>query len=186
MAEPLIVDQVRAGSSPVDRAKLQRLGARQGEIGKYLKEAQVFRELGSIGQRSLGQTICRREGVAPSKKSRCRCPLFPGAWCYARCVNAYTIRAMKHIGEQALEVEMRAVHGWMCEVSFDYNLGEAADGEKIYPSPEDMREHEYVNETDYRPIEVVTMAKADFDELVAKAGIDPATIRSSNIVFPQS
>jgi hypothetical protein len=77
---------------------------------------------------------------------------------------------------------MRAVHGWMCKVGFDYDLGEAADGTRIYPSLEDLRERlQCVNEKEHRPVEVVTMSREDFDELVAKAGIDPATIRGSNI-----
>jgi len=77
---------------------------------------------------------------------------------------------------------MRAIHGWICKVGFDYELGEAADGERIYPSFEDLRERsKCIDENDHRPVEVVTMSVEDFDELVARAGIDPKSIRGSNI-----
>lgn len=77
---------------------------------------------------------------------------------------------------------MRAIHGWICKVGFDYELGEAADGERIYPSLEDLRERcKCINEDEHRPVEVVTMSKEDFDDLVAKAGINLETIRGSNI-----
>jgi hypothetical protein len=79
---------------------------------------------------------------------------------------------------------MRAVHGWMCAIDFDYDLGEAADGTRIFPSEEELHEYRKCttgSDKDHQGVEVVTMSKADFEELVAKAGIDSATIRGSNI-----
>lgn len=78
---------------------------------------------------------------------------------------------------------MRAIPGWMCYVDFSCELGEASGGTTIYASEEDLRENrKCVNSGDKwcTPTEVVTMSKEDFLELVEKAGIDPAAIRSSN------
>jgi len=75
---------------------------------------------------------------------------------------------------------MRAIPGWMCAVDFVYELGEAADGNKIYPSEEDLRKyHDCVDHCGIE--EVVTLSKKDFLELVTKAGIDFESIRQSNI-----
>ena len=79
---------------------------------------------------------------------------------------------------------MRAIPGWMCGVDFSCELGEANGGNTIYPSEENLRENrKCVNSGDKycAPQEVVTMSKEDFLELVEKSGIDPATIRASNI-----
>jgi len=68
----------------------------------------------------------------------------------------------------------------MCAIDFDYELGEAMGGNTIYPSEENLRKnHPFVDKCGVA--EVITMSKADFNELVIKAGIDPQTIRSSNI-----
>jgi hypothetical protein len=75
---------------------------------------------------------------------------------------------------------MRAVPGWMCAIDFSCELGEALGGNTIYPSLEDLRKHhECLDSCGFE--EVVTVSKEDFIEMVAKAGIDPKTIRSSNI-----
>ena len=79
---------------------------------------------------------------------------------------------------------MRAVLGWMCAVDFDYELGEAADGTTIFASVEDL--HKYrrctaIGVEDHRGVEVVTMSKKDFTDLVKRSGIDPTTISDSNI-----
>jgi hypothetical protein len=75
---------------------------------------------------------------------------------------------------------MRAVPGWMCAVDFDWELGEAKGGNRIYASEKDLREHhDCVDKCGIQ--EVVTMSKEDFDELVEKSGIDTSTIRTSNI-----
>lgn len=79
---------------------------------------------------------------------------------------------------------MRAVHGWMCYTDFSCELGEASGGTSIYASEEDLREcRECVNCGDKwcSPTEVVTVSKEDFLALVEKSGIDPATIRGSNV-----
>ena len=81
---------------------------------------------------------------------------------------------------------MHAIPGWMCGVDFSCELGEANGGNTIYPSEENLRANrECVNSSEPEdkmcyPVEVVTMSKEDFLELVEKAGIDPAAIRSSN------
>jgi|FreactcultureFD7_1027221.scaffolds.fasta_scaffold44156_1 hypothetical protein len=78
---------------------------------------------------------------------------------------------------------MRAVPGWMCAIDFSYELGEALGGNTIYPSLEDLRKHhECLDFCGFE--EVVTMSKEDFIELVAKAGIDPKTIRGSSNIGP--
>jgi hypothetical protein len=72
----------------------------------------------------------------------------------------------------------------MCAVDFDYELGGAADGATIYPSEEELHEYRKCtagSDRDHQGVEVVTMSKEDFTELVKKAGIDPAIIRGSNI-----
>lgn len=81
---------------------------------------------------------------------------------------------------------MRAIPGWMCGVDFSCELGEANGGNTIYPSEENLRANRTcVNSSAEEdkmcyPVEVVTMSKEDFLELVEKAGIDPSAIRSSN------
>jgi hypothetical protein len=78
---------------------------------------------------------------------------------------------------------MHAIPGWMCGVDFSCELGEANGGNTVYPSEENLRANrKCVNSRDEWccPVEVVTMSKVDFLELVEKAGIDPAEIRSSN------
>ena len=78
---------------------------------------------------------------------------------------------------------MRAIPGRMRYVDFSCELGEASGGTTIYASEEDLRENrKCVNSGDKwcTPTEVVTMSKEDFLELVEKAGLDPAAIRSSN------
>jgi hypothetical protein len=72
----------------------------------------------------------------------------------------------------------------MCYIDFSCELGEASGGNIIYPSEENLRANRNcVNSGDKwcSPTEVVTMSKEDFLELVGMAGIDPATIRASNI-----
>lgn len=77
---------------------------------------------------------------------------------------------------------MRAVHGWMCGVDFGYELGEALGGTTIFESKEDLnRCRKCTAGRDHHPVEVVTMSKEDFMELVEKSGIDPASIYASNI-----
>lgn len=79
---------------------------------------------------------------------------------------------------------MRAVPGWMCYTDFSCELGEAAGGNSIYASEEDLRKHrKCVNSREKwcAPTEVVTMSKEDFLELVENSGIDPASIYASNI-----
>jgi hypothetical protein len=79
---------------------------------------------------------------------------------------------------------MRAVPGWMCKVDFDYELGEALGGTTLFSSKEDLnrcRKCTAGKDKDHRPVEVVTMSKEDFLELVEKSGIDPASIYASNI-----
>lgn len=79
---------------------------------------------------------------------------------------------------------MRAVPGWMCKVDFDYELGEAMGGTTIFADEEDLHECRKCtsgHDKDHRPVEVVTLSKEDFMELVEKSGIDPASIRSSNV-----
>jgi hypothetical protein len=67
----------------------------------------------------------------------------------------------------------------MCAIDFSCELGEASGGNTIYPSLEDLRKHhQWLDHCGFE--EVVTMSREDFNELVAKAGIDPKTIRSSN------
>jgi hypothetical protein len=81
---------------------------------------------------------------------------------------------------------MHAIPGWMCGVDFSCELGEANGGNTIYPSEENLRANrKCVNSSEPEdkmcyPVEVVTMSKDDFLELVEKAGIDPSEIRSSN------
>jgi hypothetical protein len=71
----------------------------------------------------------------------------------------------------------------MCAIDFSYELGEALGGNTIYPSLEDLRKHhECLDFCGFE--EVVTMSKEDFIELVAKAGIDPKTIRGSSNIGP--
>lgn len=75
---------------------------------------------------------------------------------------------------------MRAISGWMCYVDFSCELGEANGGNTIYPSEENCRANRTCLE-ECGVAEVVTMSKEDFLELVEKSGIDPATIRRSNV-----
>jgi hypothetical protein len=75
---------------------------------------------------------------------------------------------------------MRAVPGWMCAIDFSCELGEVSGGNKIYPSLADLRKHhDCLDKCGSQ--EVVTMSKEDFKTLVEKSGIDPATIRASNL-----
>ena len=79
---------------------------------------------------------------------------------------------------------MRAVPGWMCEVDFDYELGEAAGGTSIFATEEDLHRYRKCTageDANHVPVEVATMSKEDFMELVEKSGIDPETIRTSNL-----
>jgi hypothetical protein len=79
---------------------------------------------------------------------------------------------------------MHAIPGWMCGVDFDYELGEALGGTSIFESKEDLntcRTCTVGDNQDHVPVEVVTMSKEDFLELVEESGIDLATITKSNI-----
>ena len=70
---------------------------------------------------------------------------------------------------------MHAIPGWMCGVDFSCELGEANGGNTVYPSEENLRANrKCVNSGDEWccPVEVVTMSKVDFLELVEKAGVD--------------
>ena len=82
---------------------------------------------------------------------------------------------------------MRAVPGWMCQVDWDYELGEAAGGNRIFASQEDLkrcRKCTAGDDEEHIPQEVVTMSKEDFLELIEKSGVDRSTIYSSNIGEP--
>lgn len=79
---------------------------------------------------------------------------------------------------------MRAVPGWMCGVDFSCELGEALGGTTIFASEDDLHECRKCTvgrDKDHYGVEVVTMSKEDFTELVKKSGIDPTSIRSSNL-----
>jgi len=79
---------------------------------------------------------------------------------------------------------MRAVCGWMCAVDFDYELGEASGGATIFSSEKDLHEHRRCTTAEdaaHKGVEVVTLSKEDFNVLVEKSGIDPMTIRASNL-----
>ena len=79
---------------------------------------------------------------------------------------------------------MRAIPGWMCAIDFECELGEAMGGTTIFASEDDLHECRKctsMGSKEHRGVEVVTMSKEDFKELVEKSGIDPATIRASNI-----
>ena len=70
--------------------------------------------------------------------------------------------------------KLKVCYGWMCAVDFDFELGEAAGGNKIYPSKEDLMERrKCVSEEskEHRPVEVVTVSKEDFESLIVLAGI---------------
>ena len=72
----------------------------------------------------------------------------------------------------------------MCEVDFDWELGQALGGNKIYPSKENLMEcRKCCAEEDdiHKPIETVTMSKEDFLELIKKAKINPSEIKDSYI-----
>ena len=52
--------------------------------------------------------------------------------------------------------------GWMDSVSFDYELGHALNGEKIYASEEDLRKHSTCIDTDgYSTVKRVYIFDAD-------------------------
>lgn len=82
------------------------------------------------------------------------------------------------------KVELRAVPGWMCDVDFTWELGEAAGGTTIFASEEDLRRCRKCTTFDneeHAAVEVFTMSKEDYLQLLEKAGIDPNDVRASNI-----
>jgi hypothetical protein len=80
--------------------------------------------------------------------------------------------------------KLKVCYGWMCGVDFDFELGEAAGGNKIYPSKEDLMERrKCVSEEskEHRPVKVVTVSKEDFESLIALAGIKEEDLITSAV-----
>jgi hypothetical protein len=76
--------------------------------------------------------------------------------------------------------KFRAIPGWMCKVDFDFELGEASGGNKVYASEEDLKRHAAcVSECGMA--EVVVMSAEDFRALSLAANITSDDIYSSNL-----
>ena len=70
----------------------------------------------------------------------------------------------------------------MCKVDFDWELGEASGGNKVYASRQDLLKHRKCTTDPYHsPVEVVTLSKEDFDVLWATSTIAEEELYQSNI-----
>ena len=78
-------------------------------------------------------------------------------------------------------MNIRAVPGWMCEIDFDYELGEAAGGTRIFASEENLNLCRKCAKLDHKSVEVVTLTKEDFLQLLKKSNVNMNNIRKSNI-----
>jgi hypothetical protein len=64
---------------------------------------------------------------------------------------------------------IRAIPRWMCQVDFDYELGEALHGVRVYASEEGLKSQRKCTDTgneDHTPCEVVVVSKEDFAALL--------------------
>lgn len=72
-----------------------------------------------------------------------------------------------------------AIPGWMCDVDFHHELGESSSS-MVYASLEDLKENRTCID-ECGVAEVVTMSKADFELLIARATVSLDEIQASTV-----
>ena len=79
---------------------------------------------------------------------------------------------------------IRIVPGWMCQVDWNYELGEASGGTRIFASEADLKKYRKCTaceDPDHIPQEVVVLSVADFHKLVKQYKMPEKDFYSSNI-----